>query len=207
MASEGIQSSHYIGKILPNGHLEIPQTVFEQMGLKDGDEVEVALSVATSVETEVSIPEETRALIKELAGTPRSLKEAVEALTFIATEMMPPKKQQRLSDLLWKNQDGIITAEEEKELDALVSEEQEGTIRKAKAILALKHLGIDIIPVRWEVFPMAKEKELELKGIVPWHKSLTKAERKRLMKKAIGGFKRAGLTYDDFKELLPDESE
>ncbi len=146
MASEDIQSTHYIGKILPDGHLEIPQTVFEQMGLSSGDEVEVALRKATSVETELAIPEEARSLIEELVGTPRNLKEAVEALTFIATEMAPPKKQQRLSALLWNNQDGTITAEEEKELDALISEGQEGTIRKAKAILALKHLGIDIVP-------------------------------------------------------------
>ena len=54
---------------------------------------------------------------------------------------------------------------------------------------------------------MAEEKELELKGIVPEHKWLTKSERKRLMKKAIGGFKRAGLTDDDFKELLLYEKE
>ena len=146
MASEEIQSTHYIGKILPDGHLEIPQTVFEQMGLRYGDEVEVALRKATSVETELAIPEEARSLIEELVRTPRSLKETIEALTFIATEMAPPKKQQRLSHLLWKNQDGTITAEEEKELDALISEGQEGTIRKAKAILALKHLRIDIIP-------------------------------------------------------------
>ncbi len=61
--------------------------------------------------------------------------------------------------------------------------------------------------IQQEFGEMAKGKEVELKGIVPGHKSLTKAERKRLMKKAIGGFKRAGLTDDDFKELLPDESE
>jgi len=146
LASEVVQSTHYIGKVLPNGHLEIPQTVFEQMGLKHGDEVKIALRKATSVETEVSILEGTRSLIEELVGTPRSLKETVETLTLIATEMMPPKKQQRLSHLLWNNQDGTITAEEEKELDALISEGQEGTIRKAKAILALRHLGIDIIP-------------------------------------------------------------
>jgi len=116
------------------------------MGLKHGDELEVALRKAESVETEVSIPEEARSLIEELVGAPKSLKEAVEALTFIATEMATPEKQQRLSDLLWNNQDGTITAEEEKELDALISEGQHHTIRKAKAILALKHLGIDIVP-------------------------------------------------------------
>ena len=61
------------------------------MGLKHGDEVEVALRKAKLVETEVSIPEEARSLIEELVGTPRGLKEAVENLTFIATEMIPPK--------------------------------------------------------------------------------------------------------------------
>jgi antitoxin component of MazEF toxin-antitoxin module len=146
MAAEDIQSTHYIGKILPDGHLEIPKTVFEQMGLRHGDEVEVALKKSTLVETGFSISEEARSLIEELVGTPKSLKEAVEALTLIATEMAPPKKQQRMSHLLWKNQDGTITAEEEKELDALVFGGQHQTIRKAKAILALKHLGIDIVP-------------------------------------------------------------
>ena len=146
MASERISNTHYIGKVLPDGHLEIPQSIFEQLGLKHGDEVEVDLRKATSMETKVSIPEEALSLMKELVGTPRSLKEAVETLTFIATEMMPPKEQQRLSSLLWKNQDGTITAEEEKELDALISKGQKGTIRKAKAILVLKHLGIDIVP-------------------------------------------------------------
>ncbi len=38
-----------------------------------------------------------------------------------------------------------ISTEEEKELDALVAEGQEATLCKAKAILALKHLGIDIV--------------------------------------------------------------
>ena len=146
MASEVVQSTHYIGKVLPDGRLEIPQTIFEQMGLKHGDEVKVALQRATSVETEVSIPEEVHSLIEELIGTPGNLQETVEALIPIATEMMPEKKQRRLSHLLWKNQDGTITTEQEKELDALVFEGQEGTIRRAKAILALKQLGIDIIP-------------------------------------------------------------
>ena len=149
MAAEVAQNTLYIGKVRSDGHLEIPQLVFEQMGLKHGDEVEVALRKATSVETEVSIPAETRFLIEELIGTPGSLKETVEVLTIIATEMMPKEKQRRLSHLLWKNQDGTIIAEEEKEMDELVSEGQRGTIRKAKAILALKHLGIDIIPVRF----------------------------------------------------------
>ena len=146
MESEEIHSSHYIGKVLSDGHLEIPRTIFEQMGLRHGDFVEVALRKATLMETEASIPEEARSLFEELVGKAISLKDTVEVLTLIATEMIPPKKQQRTSYLLWKNQDSTITTEEEKELDALVSEGQQQTIRKAKAILALKHLGIDIVP-------------------------------------------------------------
>ncbi len=45
----------------------------------------------------------------------------------------------------WKNQDAIITTEEEKALDAFVAEGQEATLCKAKAILAMKYLGIDIV--------------------------------------------------------------
>ncbi len=144
MASEATLTTHYIGKVLPNGHLEIPPTVVESMGLKDGDEVVVALHKVTAAG--VSVPAEAQTLIQELVGTPSSLQETVEALTTIATEMMPHKQQRRVSHLLWKNQDGTITAKEEEELDTLVTEGQQGTLRKAKALLALKHLGIDVLP-------------------------------------------------------------
>jgi len=143
MAPEATLHTHYIGKVLPNGHLEIPQTVVESMGLKDGDEVVVALHKVTAG---VSVPAEAQTLIQELVGTPSSLQETVEALTTIATEMMPQKQQRRVSHLLWKNQDGIITAKEEAELDTLIAAGQQGTLRKAKALLALKHLGIDVLP-------------------------------------------------------------
>ena len=144
MASEATLHTYYIGKVLPNSHLEIPKTVVASMGLKDGDEVVVALHKVTA--TGVSVPAEAQTLLQELVGTPSSLQETVEALTTIATEMMPQKQQRRLSYLLWKNQDGIITVREEEELDTLIAEGQQGTLRKAKALLALKHLGIDMLP-------------------------------------------------------------
>ena len=144
MASEATLNTHYIGKVLPNGHLEIPKTVVEHLALKDGDEVVVALHRVTAAG--VSVPAEAQTLMQELVGTPSSLQETVEALTTMATEMMPQKQQRRLSHLLWKNQDGIITAKEEEELDTLVAAGQQATLRKAKALLALKHLGIDMLP-------------------------------------------------------------
>ena len=144
MASEATLHTHDLGKVLPNGHLEIPQTVVESMGLKDGDEVVVALHKV--IAAGVSVPAEAQTLMQELVGTPGSQQETVEALTTIATEMMPPKQQSRLSRLLWKNQDGVITAKEEAELDTLVAAGQQATLRKSKALLALKYLGIDIMP-------------------------------------------------------------
>ena len=144
MASEGTLHTHCIGKVLSNGHLELPKTVVESMGLKDGDEVVVDLHKVTAAG--VSVAAEAQTLMQELVGTPSSLKETVEALTEIATEMMPQKQQRRVSHLLWKNQEGRTTAKEEKELDTLVAAGQQATLRKAKALLALKHLGIDILP-------------------------------------------------------------
>ena len=144
MASEATLHTHYLGKVLPNGHLEIPQTVVASMGLKDGDEVVVALHKVTAAGG--AVPAEVQTLMQELVGTPSSLQETVEALTTMATEMMPQKQQRRLSHLLWKNQDGTITAQEEEELDTLVAEGQQGTLRKAKALLVLKHLRIDMLP-------------------------------------------------------------
>ena len=144
MASDATLHTHYIGKVLPNGHLEIPKTVVESMDLQDGDEVVVALHKVTAAG--VSVPAEMHTLVQELVGTPSNLRETVEALTTIATQMMPQKQQRRLSRLLWKNQDGTITAKEEAELDMLVTEGQQSTLRKAKALLALKHLGIDMLP-------------------------------------------------------------
>jgi antitoxin component of MazEF toxin-antitoxin module len=145
MVAEAILHTHYIGKVLTDGHLEIPPSIAARLGLKDGDEVVVALHKVTSTALEMSLPEEAQTLIQELIGSPRSLKETVEALTTIATEMMPQKQQRRVSHLLWKNQDGTITRQEEAELDTLIAEGQQATLRKAKALLALKHLGIDIV--------------------------------------------------------------
>src|ERR671925_621432 len=144
MASEAALSTHYLGKVLPGSCLEIPRTIVEHMGLNNGDEVVVALHKVTAAG--VSLPAEAQTLIQELVGIPSSLQETVEALTAIATEMMPHQQQRRLSRLLWKNQDGVITAKEEAELDTLVAAGQQATLRKAKALLALKHLGIDILP-------------------------------------------------------------
>jgi hypothetical protein len=84
--------------VLPNGHLEIPQTVVESMDLKDGDKVVVALHKVTAAE--VSVPAEMQTLVQELVGAPSNLQETVEALSTIATEMMPQKQQRRLSRLL-----------------------------------------------------------------------------------------------------------
>src|SRR5438034_1990539 len=64
MASEATLNTHYLGKVLPNGHIEIPQTVVESMGLQDGDEVVVALHKVTAAE--IAVPAEVQMLMQEL---------------------------------------------------------------------------------------------------------------------------------------------
>jgi hypothetical protein len=46
--AEATLHTHYLGKVLPNGHLEIPKTLVASMDLKDGDEVVVALHKVTA---------------------------------------------------------------------------------------------------------------------------------------------------------------
>ena len=99
MAAEATLHTHYIGKVLTDGHLEILPTVIKHLGLKDGDKVVVALHKVTSTAPGISLPEEVQTLIQELIGSPGSLQETVEALTTIATEMMPHKQQRRVSHL------------------------------------------------------------------------------------------------------------
>lgn len=142
------QPTAYMGKALRNGHLSLPKTALQKLGLRQGDVIEVVLRPveAAPADTEREVPEAVRSLVEELVGPQPSRERAVEALTRVAVQMLLPRKQRRLSHLLWKNQAGEITPEEEKELDELVTEGEEGTIRKAKAILALQRLGVDIVP-------------------------------------------------------------
>jgi hypothetical protein len=106
----------------------------------------IRLAKSRPLKIKRELPDAVISLVEELVGPQPSRAQAVEALTKVAVQMLPPKKQRRLSRLLWKNQAGELTSEEEKELDDLVAEGEAGMVRKAKAILALRRLGVDIVP-------------------------------------------------------------
>ena len=72
MASAATLHTHYLGKVLPNGHLEIPKTVVESMGLQDGDEVVVALHKVTAAGG-MFLPK-CRRSCKSLSGGPAACK-------------------------------------------------------------------------------------------------------------------------------------
>lgn len=54
--------------------------------------------------------------------------------------MLPEEKQRRMSELLLKNREGGLTADEAKELDGLSEEFDTSTLAKASALAALAHL-------------------------------------------------------------------
>jgi hypothetical protein len=72
MASEAILHTHSLGKVLPNGHLEIPKTVVESIGWKDGDEVVVALHKVTAAGG--LLLQKCRRSCKSLLGRPAACK-------------------------------------------------------------------------------------------------------------------------------------
>jgi hypothetical protein len=46
MASEAALHTHYIGKVLPDGHLEIPKTIVEHLGGNVADLLSLVASYA-----------------------------------------------------------------------------------------------------------------------------------------------------------------
>lgn len=57
-----------------------------------------------------------------------------EEVLLIAKSMMPEKESNRMSDLLYENQNGKLTARERNELDSLMLVYQLGNLRKAQGI-------------------------------------------------------------------------
>jgi hypothetical protein len=66
---------------------------------------------------------------------------STDALWTMAREQMPPDVQQAMSQLLEKNSQGTITAEEFRALSALVERGQRLTLRKAQAMKLLLDRG------------------------------------------------------------------
>ncbi len=65
----------------------------------------------------------------------RSMKEKVVRLA--KSYQFRPEQQERLSELLWKNKEGVIQPEDEKELDALIEELDRRKLRLADDIQKL----------------------------------------------------------------------
>lgn len=110
-----MEATKFIGKVQQGGNLLIPLSIFIDLGLTDGDEIEVRL--------------------KKLDGEKIALrKRTSEALSYSFPEAM----QKRLSELLFKNREGKLTKLELLELERLVFEAQLKTLEKAKALYEQK---------------------------------------------------------------------
>ena len=66
-----------------------------------------------------------------------SLMVSTEGLTALADMALAPKNQSRLDDLLARNTEGVLAAEESQELDLLLKKIDELNLVKASAAVAL----------------------------------------------------------------------
>ena len=69
-----------------------------------------------------------------------SLMVTTEGLTALADMALAPKSQSRLDELLAKNVEGKLSAEETKELDLLLTQVDELNLVKARAAAALHQI-------------------------------------------------------------------
>jgi hypothetical protein len=69
------------------------------------------------------------------------LDDDVETLREQARLELPEQAQRRMSELLLKNRDGALTADESKELDALAEQFDTATLNKGRALAALARMN------------------------------------------------------------------
>ena len=72
-----------------------------------------------------------------------SLMVSTEGLTALADMALAPKNQSKLDNLLARNADGKLSAEESQELDLLLKKIDELNLVKARAAVALHQIRIE----------------------------------------------------------------
>lgn len=95
----------------------------------------VELTLEQLREALLQLPEpQRRQLLEEIQRLPAA-EEAREAARHLrGTFRMPPRQRKRMSELLAKGNEGTLTAEESRELDALVAQFERKTLDMARAL-------------------------------------------------------------------------
>ena len=84
----------------------------------------------------VDVPSAAHCVVTVLEGDLGTLREQSQ-------RELPEATQRRMSELLEKNREGTLTADESKELDSLAKEFDTATLAKGSALAALAHLNGD----------------------------------------------------------------
>jgi len=136
-------------KLLEDGHLALPKSVQKALGLRVGEPVELVVrkvlpSVAFLEKTLMSAinnpdtpPEQIEQLIEQLTAQASPGQCLLQAVKAVADSKLPASKQRVLTRLLNKNSAGTLTNRDKQQLDALISEVELGTLRKAHGGYAL----------------------------------------------------------------------
>jgi hypothetical protein len=119
---------------IPNSLYEKAQRLAKQTSQSVDDLICMRLEGALD-QPMLDLPSDERAELQALAYL------STDALWTIAREQMPPAVQHTMSQLMGKNSQGTITAEEFRDLSALVERGQRLTLRKAQAVKLLLDRG------------------------------------------------------------------
>jgi hypothetical protein len=119
---------------IPNSLYEKAQRLAKQTSQSVDDLICMRLEGALD-QPMLDLPSDERAELQAMAYL------STDALWTIAREQMPPDVQHAMSQLMEKNSQGTITAEEFRDLSALVERGQRLTLRKAQAVKLLLDRG------------------------------------------------------------------
>jgi hypothetical protein len=120
---------------IPDSLYQKAQTVAKQKFLSVDEVIRAELEGAFVLSMLDGIPHDEQAELKAMTFL------SDDALWTIAREKMPSKVDQRISDLLTKNQDGTIEPSESQELEELVERSDKLILRKSQAMKYLTERG------------------------------------------------------------------
>jgi bifunctional DNA-binding transcriptional regulator/antitoxin component of YhaV-PrlF toxin-antitoxin module len=153
-----MSSTTGIAMVLSDGHIALPKKMREALGLRKGCRLELTIhrvwrapedveaALLTAVHNPDTSVEQLATLVQELTSCVAPSPHLLQDLEAIARAQMPKTKQQRLHRLLSKQAQGMITPQERKTLEDLVTEGQRWNLSKGAAALVLKWLGTDLFP-------------------------------------------------------------
>jgi len=128
--------------------ITIPETLYQQLEAAAHSSAQ-SLDAVVAQSLERTIPPHLAALLPSALQAELDAMEHLsdEVLRAIAMSVELPERSNRIDELVKRQQDGTMTAEEETQLTALQAESEALMVRKAHAFVLLKSRGHTLPPI------------------------------------------------------------